>query len=69
MQTVIIRLANGILKVAELPNDTRVVLEDVDAGTKTTYKKEKNGSMWKKHSRIKEEVKDDGGYGFLGIRG
>ena len=68
MQTVTIRIADGILKVAHIPVDTRVVLEYADTGAKTTYKKEENGRMWKKHGRIKKEVKD-GRSRFLGING
>jgi len=69
VETVTIRLANGILKVASIPNDTRVVLEYMDTGAKTTYKKEENGRMWKKHGRIKKKEVKDAGYRFLGIRG
>ena len=67
METVTIRLADGILKVADIPVDTRVVLEYMDTGAKTTYKRDENGCMWKKHSRI-EEVKR-GGLRRIGING
>ncbi len=57
MNTVIIKLANGIMKVAELPDDTQVVLEDLDTDTRTTYKREANGGIiWKKRSKISKEV-------------
>lgn len=58
MQTVTIRLTDGILKVVDIPVDTKVVLEDTNAGIKTTYKKEENGRMWKEHGKIKE-VEDE----------
>ena len=52
MNTVTIKIKDGILKVASIPDDTRVVLADVDAGMETTYKKEENGRVWKKRRRI-----------------
>ena len=52
MNTVIVQLEGGILKVKKIPEDTRVVLKDLDTGGKTTYKREGGGAIFKKRSRI-----------------
>jgi hypothetical protein len=52
MRTVTIRIKDGILKVTSMDNDTRFVMEDVDANTKIIYKKDHSGDMWKREEKI-----------------
>jgi len=49
LETVIIELRDGILKVVDIPENTQVIFRDPDAGVQTSYKKEPNGDIiWKK---------------------
>ncbi len=52
MQTVTIRIKDGILKVMGMDNDTQFVMEDVDACARTIYKKDHKGDMWKREEKI-----------------
>jgi hypothetical protein len=52
VQTVTIRIKDGILKVSDMDNNTQFVMEDVDASTKTIYKKDHKGDMWKREEKI-----------------